>query len=426
MNLESISTISCETRNNFDKNICEKLNPDKISNFLSTSSYFDKNKYLVDSKEKTITNFSKEECASYSLDNNYKGFTYNGDKNKCLIYDSHNLKEHESNDYNSFKKNTFLKTKDTININLKDQSNPAKYFDKTNNSKYIYKDNIDEITVNNEIECLDRCLNNYDNKCKAVIYMETPSECNFYNKIKINSKDISSDNYDIYTLNKNLMKNQKELTDNLLKNTKNNDKIYNYCTLKDDKCIIDNKSNIVDNSPDNIKNDMPLYDCNGIYSTNPFCTKEYSEDDYKEYNENKIKDKYLLYTDCIRTKDINNIEKENGIYNNACKKKYGNEYIFDNDLFNIESKLECEDGNVMAKCKLDFEDKFILESSNSKKRDYIEHFNNNGCDSTCDSGCDSTCDSNNDLKKNNIPNICLIIIFIISILFIILLGKIWQ
>ncbi len=117
MDLESISSISCETRNNYDKNICENLNPDKISNFLSTSSYFDKNKYLVDAKEKTVTNFSKEECASYSLDNNYKGFTYNGDKNKCLIYDSHNLKEHESNKFNNFKKKTFLKTKDTININ---------------------------------------------------------------------------------------------------------------------------------------------------------------------------------------------------------------------------------------------------------------------------------------------------------------------
>lgn len=419
MDLDSISSISCETRNNYDKNICENLNPDKISNFLSTSSYFDKNKYLVDAKEKTVTNFSKEECASYSLDNNYKGFTYNGDKNKCLIYDSHNLKEHESNKFNNFKKKTFLKTKDTININLEDQLDATKYFDKTNNNKYIYKDNIDEITVNNELECLDTCLNNYNNKCKAVIYMETPSECNFYNKIKINSKDILSDDYDIYTLNKNVMKNQKELLDNLSKDLKNNDKIYNYCTLKDNKCIADNKSNTIDNNNQhNIKNDLPLYDCNGIYSTNPFCTKEYSEDDLKEYNENKIKDKYLLYTDCISTKDINNIEKENSIYNDSCKKKYGNEYIFDNDLFNIESKLECEDGNIMAKCKLDFEDKFILNSSTSKiKRDSIEHFNNNICDSKYDLNCN--------LEKNNIPNISLIIIFFISIFFIILLGKIW-
>jgi len=416
MDLESISSISCQTRNNYNKNICENLNPDKISDFLSTPSYFDKNKYLVDTKEKTISNFSKEECASYSLNNNYKGFTYNGDKNKCLIYDSDNLKEHESN---NFKKKTFIKTKDTININLEDQLDPTKYFDKTSNSKYIYKDNIDEITVNNELECMDTCLNNYDNKCKAVIYMETPSECNFYNKIKINSTDILNNDYDIYTLNKNVMKNQKELLDNLLKDSKHNDKIYNYCTLKDDKCIVDNESNIIDNNNQHeIKNDLPLYDCNGIYSTNPFCTKEYSEDDYKEYTEKKEKDKYLLYTDCISNKDINNIEKENGIYNDACKKKYGNEYIFDNDLFNIESKLECEDGSVMAKCKLDFEDKFILNSSSSKKRDFVEHFSDN----TCDSGCNS----NKDLEKNNMPNICLIIIFFISILFIILLGKIWQ
>lgn len=418
MELESISTISCETRNNYDKKICENLNYNKISNFLSKSSFFDKNKYLLDSKEKTINNFSKEECAIYSIDNKYKGFTYNGDKNKCLIYDSHNLKEHNLDDlnkYNDYKKKTFLKTNDTISIKLEDQLNPTKYFDVTNNNKYIYKDNIDEIYVDNENNCLDACLNNYDNKCKAVIYMEPPKICNFYNKIKVNNKKILNDEFDTYTLNKNKLNSKKELIDNLLKDSKNNEKIYNYCILKDNKCIINDKINISDSiiKTEN-KENLPVYDCGGIYSTNPFCTKEYSKDDYKEYIEKKEKDKYSLYTDCINTKNINNIEQENIIYNDACKKKYGNEYIFDNNLFDIESKLECDDGSVMAKCKLNMEDKFILDSNNNtKKRESIEHFNN-----TCDSDCNN--------KKNNIPNLCLIIIFLISIMFIIFLGKIWR
>ena len=294
MELESISTISCETRNNYDKKICENLNRNKISNFLSKSSFFDKNKYLLDSKEKTINNFSKEECAIYSIDNKYKGFTYNGDKNKCLIYDSHNLKEHNLDDlnkYNDYKKKTFLKTNDTISIKLEDQLNPTKYFDVTNNNKYIYKDNIDEIYVDNENNCLDACLNNYDNKCKAVLYMEPPKICNFYNKIKVNNKEILNDEFDTYTLNKNKMNSKKELIDNLLKDSKNNEKIYNYCILKDNKCIINDKINISDSSiKTENKDNLPVYDCGGIYSTNPFCTKEYSKDDYKEYVEKKEKD----------------------------------------------------------------------------------------------------------------------------------------
>ncbi len=407
MDLESISSISCETRNNYDKKICENLNHDKISNFLSNLSIFDKNKYLLDSKVKTINDYSKEDCAKYNIDNKYKGFTYNGDKNKCLIYGYYNLKETEDNKYNDYKKKTFLKTKDSINIKLEDQLDSTKYFNITNNNKYVYKNNIDEINVNNENHCLDACLNN--NKCKSVIYLETPKKCDFYNKIKINHKEIVNNEFDVYTLNKNKMKDQKELINNLLKEKKStNNKIYNYCTLKDDKC-----TNYEESNNNNIKyetnDNLPVYDCGGIYSTNPFCTKEYSEIDNKEYLDKKEKDKYSLYTDCINTKNINNIEKENIIYNNECKKKYGNEYIFDNDLFNMESKLECEDGGNKVKCKLDFEDKFILDHKNLSSKS-IEHFNN-------------ACDGNSS-KKYNINNYFFIIIFLIIIIFILFLHKI--
>jgi predicted nucleic acid-binding Zn ribbon protein len=413
MGLESISTISCETRNNYDKKICENLNYDKISNFLNKSSYFDKNKYLLDSKINSIDNLSKEECAKYTIDNKYKGFTYNGDKNKCLIYNNNNLKESDYDKYDNYKKKTFLKKDNNLNIKLEDQHNPIKYFNNINNNKYIYENISNEITINNENDCLNYCLNN-SNKCKAVIYMETPKKCDFYNNIKINYEEKINNDYDVYSLNKNKMKDQENLINDLLNESKNNEKIYNYCTLKDDKCILQNK---VVNNNDNYNNvitedNLPVYDCGGIYSTNPFCTKEYSEIDNKEYLEKKEKDKYSLYTDCINTKNINNIEQENAIYNNECKKKYGNEYVFDNDLFNMESKLECEDGNIKALCKLDFEDKFILESKKLSSK-AIEHFNN---------VCSNNCNSNN--NKNNIPKCYLIIIFLLSIIFIIFLGKI--
>lgn len=40
---------------------------------------------------------------------------------------------------------------------------------------------------------------------------------------------------------------------------------------------------------------MPLYDCSGIYSTNPFCTKEYTLNDENNYNSNKKKKKNIHY-----------------------------------------------------------------------------------------------------------------------------------
>ena len=408
MDLENISNISCEARNNYDKNMCENLNHDKIKDFLNNSLIFDKNKYLLDIKKDTLNNLSKEECATHSINNEYKGFTYNGDKNLCLIYDSNNLKENNINNdfdisYNS--KKTFFKKKNNTDISDNDQLDLKNYFNETNN-KYAYKDTIDEIIVNNESQCLDSCLNKYDNKCKAVTYMEINKECNFYDNLKFGIND--NENYDIYSLNKENLKKKKDLVNNLLKDA-NNNKIYNYCTLdSNNKCVL------ADEDKEEIVDKMPLYDCSGIYSTNPFCTKEYTINDENNYNSNKKKEKYSLYTDCLDNSDL-----DDNIYNISCKKKFGNEYVFDDNMYNLENKVICENGGIMAKCKLDFEDKNILDSALNNKK--VEHFNNN---STCDAKtCDAKkCDLNNDVLTSYIPKNCLIIIFLVSILLIMFLG----
>ena len=125
MEIENISTITCNNRNNYDKNFCTNLNPDKIVNFLkpynndplgiiNNNSFFNKNSFDLYDETKKIEGLAKEKCAIYSIDNNYKGFTYNGDKNKCISYKS-NIFDKNNKKYNdNYKMKTFLKTKNTI------------------------------------------------------------------------------------------------------------------------------------------------------------------------------------------------------------------------------------------------------------------------------------------------------------------------
>ena len=86
-----------------------------------------------------------------------------------------------------------------------------------------------------------------------------------------------------------------------------------------------------------------------MYSTNPFCTVEFDSDKIN------YKNNYVNYTDCINNND----------YDKECKKKYGNEYIFDNDIYNLDSVLNCDDGGKRVKCKLGFHD--IIENFENQK-----------------------------------------------------------
>ena len=107
------------------------------------------------------------------------------------------------------------------------------------------------------------------------------------------------------------------------------------------------------------------YNCSGINSVNPFCTKEYDELDYKNGTQ------MVNYTDCV---EITTANEQQNIFNEACKKKYGDEYVFDNDSNNNEYVLKCGNGTKKAKCKINFDNKVL----DSKKilNSHIEHFSN--------------------------------------------------
>ena len=78
MEIENISKITCDNRNNYEKEFCNNLNPDKLINFLkpyqnnplnSNNSFFNKNSFDLYDEINKIDNLTKEECAIYSIDN---------------------------------------------------------------------------------------------------------------------------------------------------------------------------------------------------------------------------------------------------------------------------------------------------------------------------------------------------------------------
>ena len=178
---------------------------------------------------------------------------------------------------------------------------------------------------------MDSCIKNYDN-CKSLVYLDQPKSCTFYNKKKFKDKNELNNDYDIYTI-KNL-----------------NDYHSDNDLLSLDSINVQTFKKETDN-PISISN-IPLYNCAGLYSTNPFCTNELNLDKID------LKDNYINYTDCTNNDD----------FNKECKKKYGNEYVFDKDIFNLKSVIDCNNGKKRAKCKLDFND--IIENFENKENNY--------------------------------------------------------
>jgi len=335
--------------------------------------FFDKNKYDVNNKinDKKI-GLNKEICSYEAINNNYEGFKYEGNYNQCYLFNSEDFNKNMNNDdKNKFKDwnmNTYLQNISTIDIkNIEDRNKNSSYFTKIINNGYLSDNLINKSIVSNEDECLYKCIKEKDN-CKSLIYLEQPKTCDFYkNKIMKknngNNNNDSNKDYDIYTINNNNM-------------SKYNDKLQQLINIREQQYnnnqnindIEMNRSSSVDSSlfsetyvKENTNNEIPLlYNCDGLMSTNPFCTKE--------FNPSENKKKLIDYSDCIRINNINEINNkydEEKLFNNECKKKYGNEYIYDNDILNIDNILECENGGKKVKCKLQFINNNIVEKFNN-------------------------------------------------------------
>jgi hypothetical protein len=376
MDINNISSISCETRNNYNKNVCTNLNPDKINIFSkpyeNDHTFFDINKFSLEDESNKLSNISKNKCFEHCIDNNYQGFTYNGDKNKCFLYTSQIFDKKIDDNLSKYNLKTFLKTKDSVNIKkIEDQLDSSKYFTESNNYGFVPNNFIKELDVTNQKDCMDSCVKD-NNKCKYILYAEKPKECIFYNKKKMKLNKNNSADFDIYTIKSKKLESHNKLLNNL-QNEPITDNKYYYCNFNNNKCTIDytvDKNRIVDDLeiPDRSFNtNLPLYNCSGLYSTNPFCTKEYNKDDHvKAKNEDND-----YYSDCFNDEYSNSIEEKKINFNRKCSEKYGHEYIFDDNIFDIKSVIKCEDENIKVKCKLNFNGIKDIYQNNSSS---IEHF----------------------------------------------------
>lgn len=390
-------------------------------------TFFDKNKYDVNNKINNYkTGLNKEICSYEAINNNYEGFKYEGDYNQCYLFNSEDFnKNMNNNDKNKFKDwnmNTYLKNISTVDIpNIEDRNKNSSYFSKILNNGYISDNLINKSIVSNEDECLYKCIKEKDN-CKSLIYLEQPKKCDFYknktmkknnslNKnITINknntineTNDINNNNsnnyYDIYTVNNNNVDRYNDKLQNILNEYGNQ---YEYDNKYQNQYINIYKQENINNNNEILL----LYNCDGLMSTNPFCTKE--------FNPNENKKTLLNYSNCIDINNINNINEINSkydeekLFNSACKNKYGNEYIYDNDVLNIDNIINCDNGDKKVKCKLQFINNNI---NNNNNINIVEKFNN------------LEGEENNyliNIEKNN--RIILIILFFI--LFLIIIYKI--
>jgi hypothetical protein len=75
---------------------------------MSLTSLFDKNIFSLDDKITTIDNKTKDDCMKESIKNKSAGFSYKGDNNKCLLFDSHNLNNRTDENIKAYNIKSFI------------------------------------------------------------------------------------------------------------------------------------------------------------------------------------------------------------------------------------------------------------------------------------------------------------------------------
>jgi len=385
-----LSTISCENRGN----LCEELNLNKVNTTNRPwlidpfgiddpkNSFFNLNEFDLEDEVKVVHGLDKEECAQIALDNNYAGFVYYGDNNMCYQYDIDNFDTPIEDDISrNYDINTFYKSKSTSTIDTYDQHNYDKYFEPIQTLGFVPQKYSNISSVPTKVDCMKKCIQKEKN-CKAIMYAEQPKKCIFYNK-KTHKKPKKDDfKGDVYTvISSKLNEHHKKLSELKSKIIEGGD--YNFCNNVYSRCIFEkavveddinvyNRFNSFSDADLSKKTNVPVYNCDGIYSTNPFCTKQYNP---LEPIQNNDVSNDLYYTDCFEIDSIKNKTEKTKFLNELCKNKYGKEYVFNDDMYNMRSIIKCdndENGDGTSKkalCKMTF-DGLVRPMV----RDKIEHF----------------------------------------------------
>jgi len=271
---------------------------------------FEKNKYFLKNQDLIDINIPKEKCAENCIEGDCDGFMYKGDNNKCLLFgNTKYTKKIDDNllvNYNDIQ--SFIRTKDYLdNGNFDDLINYPKYYKQTNNYYKYQPDNLlMEYSVLNKTECMEKCVN-MSPQCKSIIYLDQPKEC-IYSKEKImKSSKENLPEYDIYTIkNKDIIKKTKK-----------------------------NKVPVQNNAIIDIETSTEI----------DLLIVEPSEDVQQK----------SIYSKCNTYEDTDNLLTMKEAYNKSCREEFGNDYIFDDNIFDTKTVIRCNENDTKkVKCKKDY------------------------------------------------------------------------
>ena len=294
---------------------------------------FEKNKYFLKDLDNKMENISKESCAENCINNDYDGFMYKGDDNKCLLFGNaeytKKIDDHLLDTYKDIQ--GYIRVKDYIDVEkIADKLNYPAYFAESNNYyKFQPDDLLMEYSVLNKTECMEKCVD-ASPQCKSILYLDQPKECIFSKEKKMKSSRDNLPNYDIYTV-KNKNGSGKEFK-------KKNNK------------IISQKSNIINEITQDIKTELEI--------------------------DNIIP----KYTECEKYSDTDNLLTIKKAYNKSCKENFGDEYVFDDNIFDKKTVIRCNENDTLkVKCKMSYLDNSLndeIEVNFNDDNTMIEMFEN--------------------------------------------------
>ena len=397
----SMGKNTIETSHNYNRN---SKNKEKNINILTTIDNYEesKRKYIIprqNSKKimvrnKIISNFNEEP----------KLIKCNSNYNNISLINKKFLNNKEKNKSNSKEKNICIKEREIINyihkndkINNYNFKNEFSYINKNKNNFDISDNSINKKDIKNNIN-----MNNLKNKGIKIISIDKKYVS--INKTSINNsksktrKKIISNQFTNNTnkfsrdgrlIQKNILGNDHQSSDNLFKKHKknieidNNNTNFNGTHIKLNKNIL-NRNNIIEKnySPyivkDSFTNDNILTnEDNQKKKDNSQGTKKNINNNYFELNNNYNED-FIIFNEKPKLDELFTITKNNTsdkTNNDLINENYYKSYFDSNNDINITKTEEDNDDNEEKVSILKEKNSLVKEKINQKKEEYLFKYN---------------------------------------------------
>ena len=368
--IKEYASINCDLRDRHFKDKCETFN---ITNLKAIEKpyvqdslqFFDENRYFLKQYQESYAHMSKDACGVVALENDYAGFTYQGDKNTCILYEGNKFeypiqdldKETIQNTHSYVK----VKNDRDIDVPVGESIKSDMYFKKINHYGYQPGNEIKRFQTSKLADCMNECLESTSDKCKSLMYIKEPDVCHFFNEKDSDQPMWKADAYNIYSRNNKPVKPSDikfpEVDITLI------DPVHEYsCALEDlqdqKKCVqveVKNKKDTYGKSKAvklssepliHYKNGKVINECDPNDS-DPFCLNKFFPIEHMYQKKVKV-DTDKKYTDCTAYMLHNPLDTKKAM-TKACKEKYGDMYEFKMEKNDLDSFEICENDPNKAK-----------------------------------------------------------------------------